>query len=81
MFNKAGLGCRSTALHTIDYHHIRTGMHCQLHIIKGTSCADFNVNRFFPVGDLTQFLNLDRQIIRASPIGMTASRTLVNAFG
>ena len=81
MLNETGLRRCGTALHAVDHHHIGTGMHRQLDVIEGTGCAHFHVNRFFPIGDFTQLVDLDGQVIRAGPVGLAAGGTLVHAFG
>ena len=79
MFDKHFLRSRRATLHPIDNNDIGTGFDCQLHIIVSTSCTDLDVDRHLPVSNFTQFQNFDRQIIRASPVWMTAGTALIDA--
>ena len=81
VLNETSLCRCGTALHAVDHHHIGTGMHRQLDVVECTGCAHFDVNRFFPIGDLTQLVDLDGQVIRSGPVGLAASGALVYAFG
>src|SRR5262249_46244369 len=49
-------------------------------IVIGTRSADLDVDRFLPIGDFADLLDLDLKIVRTGPIRMTAGRALVNAL-
>ena len=42
--------------------------------------ADLHVDRFLPIGDFPQFLDLDRQVIRSGPVRVPRRRTLVDTL-
>ena len=67
-------------MHAVDDDHICTCFDTQRRVIVRASGADFDVDRLLPRCDLTQFLNLDGQIIGAGPVRMSASGPLVDAL-
>ncbi|MNR24910.1 hypothetical protein D3C85_1420260 [compost metagenome] len=73
------LGRRSTTLHAIEHDNVSTGFHCQLDVVVRAARANLHVDRFFPIGDFTDFSNLDRQVVRPCPVRVTARRTLIDA--
>ena len=81
VFNETGLRRCGAALHAIDHDHVGTGVDRQLDVVEGTGRAHFHVNRFFPIGDFTQLVDLDGQVIRAGPVRLAAGGTLVHALG
>jgi hypothetical protein len=69
------------ALHAIDHDYIGAGMNGKLHVVEGARCADLHIDRLFPIRDLAQLLDLDREVVGTGPVGMTACRTLVDTRG
>ena len=73
--------CRGgPALHPVDDNDVRPRFHGQRSIVVWPSRAALHVNRFFPSRYFTQLLYLDRQIVGPRPIGMPASRSLIDSF-
>ena len=70
----------STALHAVEHDHVGAGLHGQLRVVVRAARADLDVDRLLPVGDLTDLLDLDLEIVRAGPVGMTARGALVDAL-
>ncbi|MNC47926.1 hypothetical protein D3C75_970130 [compost metagenome] len=68
-----------TALHAVEDDHVGAGLHRQLDVVVRAAGADLHVDRFFPVGDLADLGNLDRQVIRAGPVRVAAGAALVDA--
>ncbi len=80
MLDEDFLRRRSTALHAIEHDDIGAGLHCKGRVVIGARTADLHVDRFFPVGDLAQFEDLDLKVVGAGPVGMTACRTLIDTL-
>ncbi len=80
MFDEDSLCRCSAALHAIDDHDVRTGVNCELYVVEYAGSTDFYVDGLFPVRDLAQLADLDGEIVRAGPVGMTARGTLIDAF-
>src|SRR5262249_8392810 len=53
----------------------------ELDIVEDARGADLHVDRDFPVSRLAQLLDLDGQVVGASPVGMATRRALVDAVG
>ena len=70
-------GC-CTTLHTIEHNDIGTSFHCQSCVVIGTRAANLDVNRLFPIGDFTDFHDLDFKIVRSCPVRVTTGRALVD---
>ena len=81
IFNKHFLRRCSAALHPVDHHDVRPRLHRERGVIIGTTAADLDVNRLLPICDFAQFLDLDRQIVGAGPIGVARGAALIDAFG
>src|SRR3990167_72174 len=79
VLDKHLLGRRRTTLHAVEDDHIGTGLHRQLDVVVRTAGTDLHVDGFFPVGDFPQLGNLDRQVVRAGPVRVTAGAALVDA--
>ena len=80
VFDENRLRCGSSTLHTIDHHHVGAGDRRQLDVIEGAGCTDLDIDGFFPVSDLSQFLDFDHQIVGAGPVRVPAGRPLVHPF-
>ena len=65
----------------VEDHNIGPSLHSKRDIVVGPRAADLHVDRLLPAGDLPQFEDLDLEVVRAGPVGVTAGRALVNAFG
>ena len=68
------------ALHAVDDYDIRARLDSQCDVVADSRCPDLDEYRDLPVGDLTQFLNLDFQVIGSGPVGMPAGAALVDVF-
>ncbi len=80
IFDEHVLRCRGAALHAVEHDDIGAGLHGKRRVIIGACAADLDVDRLFPVGDLAQFHDLDFEIVRTGPVGMTAGGALVDAL-
>ena len=69
------------ALHAVDDHHVRAGVHRQLHVVEHPRRAHLHIDRLLPIRDLAQFLDFDHQIVGPRPIRMARRGSLVDAFG
>ena len=74
------LGGGGAALHAVDHHDVRAGVHGELDVVVGAGGADLDVDRLLPVGDLAQLVDLDGQVVGAGPVGVPARRALVDAL-
>ena len=81
MLDKHLLRGGRAALHAVDHDDVGAGFDGQLHVARHASRPDLHVDRHLPVGDLPQFLDLDRQVVRAGPIRMPAGRALIDSLG
>ena len=81
MLDEHGLGGGGTALHSVHDDDVRAGVHAELDVVKGARGADLDVDGDLPVGDLAQFLDLDREIVRPGPVRMPAGGSLIHALG
>ena len=71
---------RRTTLHAIEHDDVGTGFHCKVDVEVRAARADLQINGFLPIGDFTQLLNLDLEIIRARPVRMPACGALIDAL-
>ena len=69
------------AFHAVNIDRIRVAFDRHAHIIIDPRCAQLELDRDLPIGGFADFLNLQRQIVRAQPIRVARRRTLVNAGG
>ena len=72
MFDKDVLRGRGAALHPVQHHGIRARLHGKRHVVIGARGADLDVDGHLPAGDLAQLGDLDLQVIRPGPVGVTA---------
>ena len=68
------------ALHAIEHDHIGTGLDGQLRVVIRAAGTDLDVDRLLPVGNLADLLDLDLEIVRPRPVGMTTGAALVDAL-
>ena len=80
VFDKHILCGRCATLHAIQHNNIGTRLYGESRVIIRSRTADFHINRYFPIGNFTQFEDLDFKIIRPRPIRMATGRTLVDAL-
>ena len=80
MFDKDLLGCRGAALHSVDDDDVRPGLDCQHGIEISPGSPYLDVDGFFPIGNLPQFPDLDRQVVRPGPVRVAAGAALVDPF-
>lgn len=79
MLNKYLLGGAGPALHAIEDDDVGPRLDRELNIVVRTRRTDLDKDWLFPIRELAQLLNLDRQIVGASPVRMAAGATLINA--
>src|SRR5215510_1159004 len=70
----------SSALHTVQDDSVRASFYSERNVVIRPRRAHFDVDRLLPVRDLTQFVDLDLQIVRAGPIRMATGRALIDPF-
>ena len=80
MLDEHVLGGAGAALHAVQHDRIGPGLDAERHVEAGARRADLDVDRLLPVGDLAQLGDLDREIVRAGPVGMAAGAALVDAL-
>src|SRR6202035_5506716 len=78
MLDKNLLSGAGAALHAIEHDDVGPGLDGELHVEARPCRADLDKDRLFPIGELAQFLDLDRQIVGTGPIRVTAGAALVN---
>src|SRR5262245_27323028 len=78
MLDEDLLSSSCSSLHSINDDRIGASLDCQLHVVANTCGAELDVDRNAPVGDLAKLGDLNRKVIGAHPVGMAASRSLVN---
>ncbi len=69
-----------SALHAVDHNNVGPRLHRQFHVIADAGRPHFDIDRHLPIGDLAELLQLDRQIVRADPVGMSAGRALIDSL-
>ena len=80
MFDKHILRGRCATLHPVNHHNICPRFHSKRCIKIRAGCAYLYVNRYFPLGNLAQFDQLDFKIVGAGPIRVPAGRALIDAL-
>src|SRR4030095_4428764 len=80
MFDEHLLCGRSSALHSINNNHVCSRLHRQLDIVTDTCGTELDVNRELPGSDFSELGNLDGEVVGPHPVGMPASRPLINAL-
>ena len=81
MLDKDLLGGAGAALHAVEHDDVGPGLDRELDIVARPRRADLDKDRLFPIGELAQFLDLDRQIVGAGPVRVAAGAALVDAGG
>ena len=81
MLDEYLLSSRRPGLHAVDYDHVGATLDGELDVIENAGRAHFDVDRYSPIGNLSQFGDLDSQVIAARPVGMAACRALVDTLG
>ncbi len=81
VFDEDLLSRRGASLHAVDHHHVGTRLDRQLDVIHDPRGSHLDVDRLLPIGDLSQLLDLDRQVIGPGPVRMPAGRPLVDPLG
>src|SRR5579863_4820856 len=69
------------ALGSIQHDDVNARFDRQFYIIGHTRCANFDVNRDFPVGGFSQFFDFGNHIVGACPVGMAHGAALIDAGG
>ena len=69
------------ALHAVEHHHVGAGLGCQRGVVIGARGTDLDVDRLLPIGDLAQFFDLDREVVRPGPVRVAAGGALIDAGG
>jgi hypothetical protein len=73
------LGGAGTALHAIDDHHVGAGGNRELHVVGDPGGSHLDEDRLLPVGGLPQLGNLDAEVVRTRPVGVSGRGALVDA--
>ncbi len=81
MLDEDFLRRRRAALHAVEHNHVGAGLDRERRVVKGARGADLDVDRFLPVGDLPELLDLDLEVVGAGPVRMAAGRALIDAGG
>ena len=69
---------RRAALHAVDDDHVGAGLHRELDVVVRPGGADLDEDRLLPVGDLAQLADLDLEVVRPRPVGVTRGAPLVD---
>ncbi len=80
MLDEHFLGGGGAALHAVQHHHVGAGLDRERRVVERPRGADLDIDRLLPVGDLAQLLDLDLEIVGAGPVGMAASRALIDTL-
>ena len=80
MLDKDVLGCRGTALHAVQHHHVGPGLDREGHVVVGPRRPDLHEDRHLPLGNFPELADLDLQVIGTRPVGVAAGAALVDAF-
>src|SRR6266481_4071263 len=81
MLDKYVLGGAGAALHAVQHDDVGPGLDCELDIVTWPSRANFDKDRFLPIGEFAQLLDLDCQIVGAGPVRVATGAALVDAGG
>ena len=73
---RAGAGA---AFHAVDIDRIRIAFHRHADVVVDARRAELELDRDLPVGRFPDFQDLQRQVVRPQPVGMTGRRALVDA--
>src|SRR5262249_52490544 len=73
---RAGAG---TALHAVDVDGIRAALDGHAHIVIDAGGTKLQLDRNLSVSGLADLLDLEREIVRAEPVGMARGRALIDA--
>ena len=73
---RAGAGA---AFHAVDVDAVRVALHRHAHVVIDARRAELELDRDLPVGGLADLLDLEREIVRAEPVGVAGRRALVDA--
>ncbi len=79
MFDEYILRGGGAALHAVEHDHVGAGLHRECGVVIGAGRAYLDVDGFLPLGDFTQLLNLDLEVVRPRPVGMPTGAALIDA--
>ena len=65
--------------HAVDVYGVGIALHGHAHVVVDTRRTQLELDRDLPIGRLTDFVDLERQVIRAQPVRVARRRALVDS--
>ena len=80
MFDEDVLRCCRPSLHAVQHDHVGTGLRREGNVEVSPGGSDLHEDRLLPISQFSQLCDLDLEVIRSRPIGMTASTPLIDSL-